>query len=64
MKNKVMEAQINTQLLSVATFRKSLEIFAAKDDGVIDRNEEKIIRKLTKASLRFEKVLEKVRSDG
>ena len=61
MKNKVMETQINTQQLSVATFRQSLEIYATKDDGVIDKEEAKIIRKVTKACLRFEKTLEKVK---
>ena len=64
MRNKVMETQINTQILSVATFRQSLEIYAAKDDGVIDREEEKIIRKVTKACMKFEKTLEKARADG
>ena len=64
MKNKVMETQINTQQLSVATFRQSLEIYATKDDGVIDKEEAKIIRKVTKACLKFEKALEKARFDG
>ena len=61
MKNKVMETQFSTQQLSVATFRQSLEIYAAKDDGVIDKEEQKIIRKITKACLKFEKALEKAR---
>ena len=62
MKNKVMETQFSTQQLSVATFRQSLEIYAAKDDGVIDKEEQKIIRKITKACLKFEKALEKARA--
>ena len=62
MKNKVMETQFSTQQLSVATFRQSLEIYAAKDDGVIDKQEQKIIRKITKACLKFEKALEKARA--
>ena len=62
MKNKVMETQFSTQQLSVATFRQSLEIYAAKDDGVIDKEEQKIIRKITKACLKFEKALEKART--
>ena len=61
MKNKVMETQLSTQQLAVATFRQSLEIYATKDDGVIDKEEQKIIRKITKACLRFEKALEKAR---
>ena len=61
MKNKVMETQFSTQQLSVATFRQSLEIYAAKDDGVIDKEEQKIIRRITKACLKFEKALEKAR---
>ena len=62
MKNKVMETQFSTQQLSVATFRQSLEIYAAKDDGVIDKEEQKIIRRITKACLKFEKALEKART--
>ena len=62
MRNKVMETQINNLLLSVSTFRQSLDIFAVKDDGVITRDEKKSIRKLTKASRKFEKILEKVKS--
>ena len=62
MKNKVMETQFSTQQLSVATFRQSLEIYAAKDDGVIDKEEQKIIRRITKACLKFEKALEKARA--
>ena len=61
MKNKVMETQLSTQQLAVATFRQSLEIYATKDDGVIDKEEQMIIRKITKACLRFEKALEKAR---
>ena len=61
MKNKVMETQLSTQQLAVATFRQSLEIYATKDDGVNDKEEQKIIRKITKACLRFEKALEKAR---
>ena len=64
MRNKVMETQINTQQLSVATFRQSLEIYATKDDGIIDKEEQKIIRKVTKACIKFEKALDKTRSDG
>ena len=62
MRNKVMETQINNLLLSVSTFRQSLDFFAVKDDGVITRDEKKNILKLTKASRKFEKILEKVKS--
>ena len=62
MRNKVMETQINNLLLSVSTFRQSLDFFAVKDDGVITRDEKKSILKLKKASRKFEKILEKVKS--
>ena len=62
MRNKVMETQINNLLLSVSAFRQSLDFFAVKDDGVITRDEKKSIRKLTEASRKFEKILEKVKS--
>ena len=50
MKNKVIELQICNLELTIENFINSLEISALKDDGVISRDEEKIIRKLKKAS--------------
>ena len=61
MKNKIMETQIGNMMLSAAAFRQSLEVFAVKDDGVITGEERKAIKKLTKASLKFERALEKIR---
>ena len=63
MRNKIMEAQVSNMILSAAAFRQSLEVFALKDDGVITRDEMKIIRKLTRASGKFENALQRIR-DG
>ena len=63
MKNKVMELQICNLELAIENFIKSLEISALKDDGVISRDEEKIIKKLKKASGKYVNTLEKVKAE-
>lgn len=51
--NDHMKLQIKTMLVSIETFRNGMKIGAMKDDGIIDRNEAKIIRKAEKASERY-----------
>ena len=63
MKNKVIELQICNLELTIENFINSLEISALKDDGVISRDEKKIIRKLKKASGKFVNTLEKVKAE-
>ena len=60
MRNKTMEAQVSNMILSAAAFRQTLEVSALKDDGVMTRDEMKSISKLTRASIRFEKALQKI----
>ena len=57
--NAHMITQINQILISVKVFEDSLRIAAQKDDGVISKEEEKIIKKIEKASARYKKQLEK-----
>lgn len=63
MKNKVIELQISNLELTIENFINSLEISALKDDGVISRDEEKIIQKLKKASRKYVDTLEKVKAE-
>ena len=62
MRNKYIEAQINNMMLSINTFCQSLEFLATKDDGMISKEEQKIIRQLNKASEKYKKSLEEVKS--
>lgn len=54
--------QINNILFSVKLFEDSLELAAMKDDGIISKEEEKIIRKAKKASEEYKKELEKIKN--
>ena len=53
---------INNVLLSVNLLEDSLELAALKDDGVISKEEEKIIRKAKAASEEYKKELEKIKN--
>ena len=48
-----MKTQINQVLLSVQVFEDSLKLAAQKDDGVISKEEQKIINKIQKASAKY-----------
>ncbi len=63
MRNKSIEVQINNMILAVDTFLKSLEYYALQDDGVISKDEKAAIRKLAKASGKYTKALEKIKSE-
>ena len=58
--NDHMRLQIKTMLVSIDTFRNGLKIGAMKDDGIIDKNEEKILKKAEKASAQYAAVLKKL----
>lgn len=58
--NDHMKLQIKTMLVSIDTFRNGLKIGAMKDDGVIDKNEKKILKKAEKASEQYAVKLKKL----
>lgn len=58
--NDHMKLQIKTMLVSIDTFRNGLKIGAMKDDGIIDKNEKKILKKAEKASEQYAAKLEKM----
>ena len=58
--NEHMKMQIRAMLISLGSFRNSVRVSAMKDDGMIDRIEEKTIRKIEKATEKYEKQLKKL----
>ena len=60
--NTHIVTQINQMLLSIHVFEDSLTLAAQKDDGVISKEEEKIIKKIKKASDKYKSCLEKIKN--
>ncbi len=58
--NDYMKLQIQTMLVSVETFRTGMKVGALKDDGFIDKSEERILRKAEKASEKYAAKLKKL----
>lgn len=58
--NQYIEAQILNMTTMVKTFQQSCKMAAIKDDGQIDRAEEKQLRKINDAAERFIKELQKI----
>lgn len=58
--NEYMKHQIETMLVSIETFRTGIQLGATQDDGIIDKNEEKILKKTEKAADKFSAQLKKL----
>ena len=58
--NTYIEIQIRNMILYLNTFQKSCELAAQKDDGKIDKTEQKQLAKIKAAVERFQKDLEKI----
>lgn len=58
--NSYIEAQIMNMTAIAKTFNQSCHMAAMKNDGQIDRAEEKILKKIDKATQRFIKDLENI----
>ncbi len=61
MKNKNMVLQINNLQMSISTFLKSLELAALEDDGIVSKEEEKLIKKIRKESEKYWSFLDKIK---
>ena len=61
--NNHMVTQINQILLSIQVFEESLKIAAQKDDGIISKEESKVIKKIEKASTKYKNKLIKIREE-
>lgn len=59
--NYYIEAQITNMVAMVRTFDASCKMAALKDDGSIDRTEEKQLKKISAAAQKFIRELEAVK---
>ena len=55
-----LAADLSEPLAAARLFQQACELAAMKDDGIIDRKEEKQLKKIRKAVARFRKELEKI----
>lgn len=58
--NSYINAQIMQMVAMTKTFEHACELAAIKDDGKLSRDEEKMLKKIKTASLKFRKELESV----
>ncbi|MBQ1341549.1 MAG: hypothetical protein IIY33_03590 [Erysipelotrichaceae bacterium] len=58
--NSYIKMQLNTMIQYLDSFEQACEIAATRDDGQIDRKEEKQLRKIRKSVARFRKELQKI----
>lgn len=59
--NYYIDAQIMNMIAMVKTFEQSCKMAAMKNDGTIDRNEEKQLKKINAAAQKFVKELESLK---
>ncbi|MBR1409271.1 MAG: hypothetical protein IJ573_10330 [Clostridia bacterium] len=59
--NSYIKAQITNIIAMCNVFKQSCELAAKKDDGVINREEEKQLKEINKAVEEFKKRLEKIK---
>ena len=59
--NTYMSMQINNTLTYLSSFEAAMIMAAKKDDGKIDRREQKQIDKIRRASAKFRKTLIKIK---
>lgn len=62
--NPHIDAQITNMLIIVGTFEQSCKMAAMKNDGKIDSNEAKAIKRITAAADKFKRELEKIKKEG
>lgn len=61
--NMYIKQQINNMMLVTNTFQQSCEMAAKMDDGNISFSEEKILKKIKKASTRFLEELKEISNE-
>ena len=61
--NGLIRIEITNQILNCRNFVHSMRRLALKDDGVIDAEEKKVLRKLARATKKYAKELEKLSKD-
>ena len=58
--NTYIKMQLNTMIQYLDSFEQACEIAASKDDGMIDRREEKQLKRIKKAVARFKRELQNI----
>ena len=58
--NSLIRLGITNQIMNCRNFLRSCERAALKDDGVIDEDEKRILKKLMKATEKYAKELDKL----
>lgn len=61
MKNQLIHTQIANTISLVKVFQNACKIAAKKDDGVISKEEERQLKAINKASMKFVKELTKIK---
>ena len=59
-RNNYLKIQIQNQLLAVDNFMSICKLSALQDDGVVDKDEEKLLKRLEKATTDYKKALNKL----
>lgn len=59
--NSYIEAQIMSMVTFTRNFEQSCEAAARKNDGVIDKDEEQVLKKIRAATEKFRKELGKIK---
>ena len=60
MKNRFPEAEINSIQIALRSYLKSAELSAAGPDGNTDKKDARLLRKLTRLTMRYEKQLNRL----
>lgn len=63
MKNQFMRIHVRNMKTSLQSFKLGLQLSATQDDGIIDKEEKRDMKRLEKAADNFLKELEKVMKD-
>ena len=61
--NPFIKKQCKNMELSLTTFLQSCKVAALQDDGMISKEEEKLLKRLEKASEKFRAEIQKVMND-
>ena len=59
--NQYIQAQITNMVVMAKTFNQSCQMAATKDDGIIDRQEEKLLKKINAATEKYIKELQSLK---
>ncbi len=61
--NTFIQIQLKYMVSSVEAFMQSCKLAATKDDGIISKEEQRILRKINRASNRYNKQLNRILKD-